>query len=51
VTNVARPDAPQRVDARDVLDSSAAAAPKVAKIVLEVLKDVGEPAGGVGGLG
>lgn len=48
VTNVARPDAPQRVDAHDVLDSSAAAAPHVAKIVVEVLRDLAAPAGGAG---
>lgn len=45
VTNVARPDALQRVSARDVVDSSAAAAPKVAKIVLEVLGGIGDKAG------
>jgi len=50
VTNVARPDAPQRVDAHEVLDSSAAAAPKVAKIVLEVLSGFGDPAGSGGRL-
>jgi purine-nucleoside phosphorylase len=40
VTNVARPDAPQRVDAHEVLDRSAAAAPNVAKIVMAVLSGV-----------
>jgi purine-nucleoside phosphorylase len=51
VTNVARPDAPQRVDAHEVLDSSAAAAPKVARIVLEVLSGIGAPAGSGGRMG
>jgi purine-nucleoside phosphorylase len=49
VTNVARPDAPQRVDAHEVLASSAAAAPKVAKIVLEVVGGFADPAGSGGG--
>jgi len=47
VTNVARPDAPQRVDAHDVLESSAAAAPNVAKIVVEILRDLGPAVGGL----
>jgi purine-nucleoside phosphorylase len=48
VTNVARPDAPQRVDAHEVLHSSTVAAPKVAKIVREVLGGIRHPAGSRG---
>lgn len=38
ITNIARPDAPQQVDAQEVVDVAACAAPKMQRLLLELLR-------------